>query len=197
MIAKQYANALAEDMLSIDWVERYGGLTQLVSNGAVTVPVAEDVDPVECFDTQHYKELIPDNLKKGIVYIEEAGDADMAQSGNGLHKFSQKLRMVVWINLPKAGFASNSYAPIYPAVRLLTVRPLNVDGINLLSVNNISVLQRETTIKSVFGRYNYQNDIFALSSWPYAVFAVEFTLSGSLNQKCLPVNAGGIEIVCP
>lgn len=196
MIAKQYANALANEILAIDWVERYGNLTHLVSNGSVTVPVSEDVSSVECFDTDHYKELIPEASKKGIVYIEEAGDVSMVRYQN-LHRFSQKLRLVAWVNLPKAGFPSTSFDPIYPIVRLIRLKDLGVQGVKLLAIENINILKRETTIKNVFGKYNYQSDLFALCSWPYTVYAVEFTLVGSLNQSCLPSNAGGVEIVCP
>ena len=70
MISSEYANAIGDDILAIDWVERFGGMTCLAKNNdGVIVPVSEHIDVVKCFDTNHYKENIPDAQYKGLSLI--------------------------------------------------------------------------------------------------------------------------------
>lgn len=197
MISSEYANAIGDDILAIDWVERFGGMTCLAKNNdGVIVPVSEHIDVVKCFDTNHYKENIPDAQYKGFVYLEEAGDSTTKDSVAGLKTYIQPIRMIAWINYPKAGFANTSVLPFRPLMKIAASVLVSIgDGISGSHISGLKVLTKDN-VRRLFDRYNYGPDTHPLLSWPYGAFVMEYNLHGTINIDCLPENAGGPEIEC-
>ena len=200
MIAGLFAETLRDKLMSIHWVDRYGGLTQLVKNDIVKVPVSESENLNECFDNHHYKELIPEGSKNGIVYIEEVNDEDIKKSTHGLYSYNQRLRLVAWINLKAAGYIEYDVKPFWSIYQTLLndAAPVQLlDGIKIQNITNVKRLKKDDVINSVFGRYKYQNDLYALCSYPFGVFAMEFDLVGlinpGINDSCLPVTEAPTE----
>ena len=200
MIAGLFAETLRDKLMSIHWVDRYGGLTQLVMNDIVKVPVSESENLNECFDNNHYKELIPEGSKEGIVYIEEVTDEDIKKGTHGLYSYGQRLRLVAWINLKAAGYVEYDVKPFWSIYQTLLneAAPVHLlEGIKIQNITNVKRLKKDDVINNVFGRYKYQNDLYALCSYPFGVFAMEFDLIGLINpgvdSSCLPGTEGPAE----
>jgi len=200
MIAKQYILNLSSPLNMIPWITKFGGMTIMAENGnGVKVPVAEEVTVPECFDTNHYKELIPDAEKKGIAYCEEVTPA-VITSGVGAAnnmRISQTLRLVVWINFPKSGFSTADIKAFYPIHRAILGTRVTSSQFEVYvrthAVANMKILTHEQA-KAVFARYQFESDLSALITWPYGLHVIEFELVGAVDPECLPTTSGGAEI---
>lgn len=200
MIANEFITHIEPLISSISWVDKFGAaLTQIVERDDVRVPVVEAVAAEDCDDALHYKLLIPDGEKRGIVYFEETTAATMMpHTGGGLYKFNQGLRCMAWINFPKSGFpssAKSAFLPIHRAILSVGQREM-IPGVTIQAIQGIKDLT-QIEAQNLFRRYKYQSDVSALTTWPYGLMALEFNLTGFINPRCLSEDTGGAEIGCP
>jgi len=196
MIASEFANAIGDDILALEWVQRYGGLTCTIENKeGVMVPVAENVSPEECYDVKHYKTMIPHSDVKGLVYLEEASNITGDYGDYGMVDFDQKLRVLCWLNYPKNGFTHTVFTPFETVLRIILATRINTNGISIKTISGLNIFSKEAARK-MFQKYKYKVDDTALLNWPYGVFVAEFNMAGFANPECLEVNAGGPDIGC-
>ena len=194
MIASDFIETLRDSISGVEYVERFGGLTKLVNIDNKLIPVSVSVEPVDCSEVEHYRRLIPEAQYKSMVYFEEVSDAQFRAN----YTFTQTLRLVVWLNLPKCGFAAYTFQVLAPIFHFLK-RSNSVEvsqGVFVSGVQDITVITADGATR-LFERYKYDAETYALTRWPYGLYMAEFGISGNFDPRCLPVSAGGAEIICP
>jgi len=173
------AERVKEQLATIAWLERLGGLTQtleetrkLSDTESITLryPVTRNVN--EALAPGAYAEMLPDSRYKGLCYF-ETGAFDLAARQRNFLPFTGRLRLVVWCNPYAIG---QSQADLQGQVLQALNEPAsNCGTVNALQIRATKITESED---GIFKRYNYQGQIARLLLFPYYAFAVDLELTG-------------------
>ena len=189
-----------------NWVERYGGLTRVISikdgKKVLEVPVTAKLSSEQCYENLRYKVLIPDENFKSIFYFEEVAGANLLEKkSGGTRKYGASVRIVVWLNLARLGEAGNSIknkiAPIIISVFSNQSWGNYSDYILNIKTKDVEVQTLDET-RTVMQQYSYGSNE-ALYFYPYETltFIVPVTWMVTVGREiCLDLVATQDKIDC-
>ena len=199
MLLGQAIELLRQDIESLSWVDRFGGLTQVVSyetfdkdNNRVvkTIPISCASNTEECNNKdQFYQNLIPDSSKKSVLYFEPLqGFTDNgAINGNQYFRnYTGRTRLVGWVNSKLLGLQDDC---LLSAKLIRSLFPIIVSEFsNLTGVfegAKIRFRNPKVVVKSpsIFSSYTYDVDTQFLIN-PYDYFAIDIDVVLDLNVGC-------------
>ena len=209
-------DAIKEKVAELDWAERLTGLVRAVRDPAVggqrfTYPISFDVDGKECWENQQYKDLLPNDLYKSVIYFEQRGAIsnnafDEADSKRRRRSYSFNLRLVCWVNLNKIGTDQ-----LLTTDRLLLEIQEKImegtgeesqEGIFNITDSNYTGLYLQLNLAgipekdlSIFSRYSIGEYDHALV-YPFDFFALDFQAVVSLGKDCFTAYTVTDEIEC-
>lgn len=200
----------------LPYVGRYGGIVNTATRPVEVgidghgnpiyaeerVPVASGVSAVDCWSNGRYSDLCPNDNYPSIFYLEQMdgmrylGLADKIAQQT-FHKFSERLRLVGWLNMPKLGVEeSNGHSSIaFSLFKNLTrewkaiTDPLNIFRLEVRLVNF------EPKHLNPFTKYTYE-DVSAMWLYPYDYISAIIEVTVTLNENCIDEFEPGEDISC-
>lgn len=187
-------------IMSLPWVERYGGLTFLaeryIEEGSPEIfPVSSNVSNSDCWQNGAYANLVPSASVKSIVYYEQIADINVVPSTRGKRSYqtyTTSLRLVSWLNIPLLGYPDTSICwRFIPGVKKELMKrpdiPVGGDLEKILvlapEIKNISIDSSDNTKNNVFSKYSYGDERLFL--YPYDFFSLTFDLTFTIDENCL------------
>lgn len=190
---------LMQKLTSMDYVGTFAGLVmkhdqidQVTNalgtpvNVTTSYPIASEyVVNDECVFDGSYINASPDSGKPGVLYFEDYGVTALGRRG-AYNQFSSSLRLVCWLRTDLLdAYTPETMAAIEMDIlsRLQTTNPVNMGSYLATSVklSRIPILDM-----TVFSRYNFKNDIHQYLMKPYAVTAMDLTVTFSMLLDCTP-----------
>ena len=199
MLLAQAVELLRDKIQALNWVERFGGLTQVVSyetfdqdNRRIekTIPISCLANSKDCNTLdQFYQNLIPDSSKKSVLYFEPLqGFRDNgAINGNQYFRnYTAQVRLVGWVNSKRLGLSDDcllSAKLIRSLFPILLSEFKSLTGVlegAKLRFRNPNVVVKNPNI---FSSYTYDIDTQFLIN-PYDYFAIDIDVVLDLNAGC-------------
>jgi len=151
-------------------------------------PVSCSLSDTECFETNKYKDLVPDDQKAGIAYLEQRSGAQYNITGpkQKVIEGRETIRLVCWLNYPKLGLSDCKEETrfVLAALNALVGRhDFTVDGVKGM-INIIKGRVIANDFREIFGRYSYNDKQWAFF-WPYAYFAIDLDCKVMISTDCL------------
>lgn len=189
MLIQEILNLLTPDITALGWVERFGGVTRLLTMGFgenergimqyKTFPISCSVSDVDCVQNQRYQDLVPDSSKKSVLYWEvEQGLTDSGQlrERRNLRSLRGRAKLIGWLNTDLLGVNECNTA----AKAARSILPILYKQI---TAGNAGALFDKATVdfqfsgeavkdKAIFSHYNYGSDVDAYLLHPYDFFAL-------------------------
>jgi len=149
----------------------------------LSFPVSCDIqDLQDCVNNGRYKDLVPNDAYKSIVYFEDFGLIKTGTRGKN-DIYNSRLRLVCWMNGQRLGKTDCSTAS--EAIKsILNVIPRNNANYGEYQRLRISMRQQVVKSKAIFSKYTY-NDHMQYLIYPFDYFALDFDVSFHLNRDCL------------
>lgn len=197
-------STLKDRLESTEMVERLAGLVTPVSYEGRSYPIASDVDGAECFETGRYKDLIPNDKFKSVIYFEDRGGfrfLGFTQKYN-MTEWEGTVRLVAWLNLAKLGITD-------PAVTdrvLFTIadKLLEEKGFHQITATGwgdnaklrVSIVGTAQRDSRIFSPYSY-SEMPKLLVYPYDFFAIDLRVTVMVGRSCFTSVVDGADINCP
>lgn len=200
----------------LPYVGKYGGIvntaTRLVQVGEdangipiykrEAYPIACGVSAQQCWETGRYQDLIPDDSFRSIFYLEQIDgvryDGIETLPGHTFHKFTERLRLVGWLNLAKLGISDCAGST---AIELDLVKNLHLklkaieDPIKIFKLE-CQVVNIEPKHKNPFEKYSYDEQA-EMWLYPYDYVSLILEVRFSLHENCIDDFEPGVSIDCP
>lgn len=200
MLLAQAVELLRTDIQSLNWVDRYGGLTQKVTyevldkdNNTVlkTIPISCAVNQVDCNTLdQFYNQLVPDDKKSSILYFEPVQGFQDNGPINGnqyFRNYTARVRLVGWVNAKRLGLQDDCFLSsklIRSLIPVVTKEFKNLTGIFEGGSIDFRGFREVTKDESIFNQYTYDSQSQYLLN-PYDYFAIDIDISADLPLSCL------------
>jgi hypothetical protein len=187
-----------------EWVGRFGGLVRTVErivpslDGSKSIrqafPISCTTNARNCFESNEYLALTPDDSHKSICYFEQLGNAQVETSNlQGCTRYVTDYRFVAWLNLPKLGI----YEDCNTANEQLMMEVCNLLKCSYLGISqevsgllSIEPIEISSQNENIFANYSY-SDRQNLLLPPYSFFAITFKFTfdteGSCQSKFIPM----------
>ena len=197
------ATILKDLIEPLDFVDKIAGLThtaevrQQIDENTTQVdrfPISCDVvDTVTCDTASRYKDLVPNDAYKSILYFEDGGTSNVGTRGKDTI-YRSRLRLVGWLNGKKLGSTSCSTSgeAIKEILKTLPRNRFNSGDITRLQVR-VNTIAPKT--KAIFSRYTY-NDQAQFLIYPFDYFAIDIDVTFHVNPSCLGSLVVGVEDPC-
>lgn len=197
--------AVRDDITTMDWVDRYGGLVTRVmlqeENEKKYYPVSCFVDAENCFENGMYKDMVPDSSKKSVLYFEQLDTMNFIESIDAkdrVHLYQTRIRLVIYINLVKNGMDT----PCQNLLYLPNIIRAMVGKRQVLSDHYknsiIEIKPPEINLSDqIFARYTYDETFVEnLKLYPHQYYALDFDVDIYFDTKCHTYDTLKPEIVC-
>lgn len=189
------SEVLKPKITSLGFIERYGGLTQLVCKTIciqekpqifkdIYFPVTCEADD-NCFKQGEYSPIVPGNCTS-IAYL-EADDLVPVKcdgpKGNDFH-YTFNLRLVFWGNLAKLGYEKDESIE---AIIMCFIRELNGRcdlPAPYMGYFDLGLPRVTKDMKRIFGIYSYFDKIKKALLYPNAYFALDWKVKLKVNMGC-------------
>ena len=204
---------ISDELTQLCWVGRYGGLTKCVMHKDCDIfakdskilqyPISCNVDVKDCWENDLYLNLVPNSAYKSIVYWEEVGgyvpQTGIRLSEKGYYQIRQKMRLVIWLNMPLLGYTGCSVADIIvPELMglLHNCKWTTTDqGFGNIASKVTYVNSWKETINKVFKQYNY-GDKYQLFLFPYDVLSLDVEIEYMMDPNCVEPLVCGEPVEC-
>jgi hypothetical protein len=193
MLIQEAISYLYNDITSLSWVERFGGVVKTVEKDNKAYPVSCTVNETDCFNNQRYQDLTPDNSKASILYFEvlqglsDARNFDNSARETRIELFG-RVRLVGWLNTDKLGINScNVAAQAMRSVLPIINKTITPTDVNTLFENSTIKYRFRNELpkehKNIFGKYAYK-DKGGIFLHPYDYFAIDIDVTVVLPLGC-------------
>lgn len=145
-------------------------------------PVSYDTNLIDCGGKE--VPLIPDSNRKGILYFEDAGTANIKASARGIDYKSQ-LVLVCWMNKEKitpSPYDEITLKCITQILSKLITNPINVGYFTRLKIQANQIYQQD---KRIFASYTYNEAQNQYLRPPFEFFAIRLTCDYSIPSSCV------------
>jgi hypothetical protein len=172
-------------------VDKTAGLVRPISihqpnaNGTVkkTFPVSCNLDSKTSYDK--YKDLIPDDKYKSIMYFEDLG-VNVVGSDARYINCQSTLRLVCWLNGKRLGYDGCGISTI-AVIEILKVftelfNPFNEGKFTKIKIAAVSEQAKEPTI---FTKYSYDEAQTQFLMQPFDYFALQIRVDYSIALSCV------------
>lgn len=198
----QVGNILIGKLTTLPFLDKYTGVVKPITildkntNGSTirkVFPASCQTTLTDC-DSGRYKDLLPDDSKKSVLFLKDTGLRLTARQGNYLY-FSATYDLVCWLNMPKLGFSDCSYSGIAIAsiLKLLPERPFNSGNYHLV---NIQFQGQRPKSVNPFAEYTIDEAITQYLLYPFDYFVLSFQVDFRFDLRCLEVEPIGAELDC-
>lgn len=213
----QLVQPLSDIITGLPYVGRYGGI---VKNATRTVqigmtdqgmpifdlerfPVSCTVNGEDCFSSGRYLDLVPNDNFSSIFYLEEISGlnydgVETRLRNKAFHKFSSRLRLVGWLNLPKLGITdcNGSSLIVGGLMKLLNRQYANLDVPMPIHQLEYRVLTQEPKQANPFEKYTYGEEQMPLWMYPFDYFSLVIDVRTILHESCLEEFEPDVAIDC-
>lgn len=213
----QLIQPLSDIITSLPYVDRYGGIVNTVSR-LVQVGSTDEGQPIydkeyfpiscgvtskECWEDGRYQDLIPNENFSSVWYFEQIDgmryEGEIRKAGGyTFYKFTEKLRLVGWLNLPKLGIEACNGSDL---IVLGLVKRLNNTWKSLddpMKIYNLDTtfVEIEPKHRNPFEKYSY-NEMAEMWLYPYDYVSVIVQVDAILAEACLEDFVPGVLVECP
>jgi len=201
-------NSLIEKLesASLPFLDKYAGVVKVLeykeknshNDGFVTkrFPAECKITLEECKQGKRYNDLLPDNSKKSVLFLEDNGLRLIKTEGSYSH-WRASLDLVCWLNLPKLGYTSSCS---YSALAILGIlKALSGNKSNYLDTYQyvgITVQGEKSKSQDPFRKYSIDESVHQYLTYPYDFFVLEIEIDFRLDERCLKISNLGSEINC-
>lgn len=202
----QIGDIIIDKISGLPFIDKYTGVVKILSykdklpNGNFQTkkfPAACNITLDEC-STGRYKDLIPDDSKKSVLYLEDRGMRFIKKEGANI-SWRASYNLICWLNMPKLGFNDCSYSAIAitSIVSKLPTTPFNSPLFNnIYQKVNINLIGQESKANSPFAKYSYDETINQFLMYPFDYFTLLLDVDFTVNQKCIEIPALNPPILC-
>lgn len=185
---KEVCNALKQKLITGDplkLIDTVSGMVQTVTYKEINVdgnpitkrmPVSYDTNIVRSCGEGVEQDLVPDSLKKGLVYFEENGSLQTTRSLSGGRKMHRgSILLVCWMNRKK------SVGDAYKEVTSMAYNEIMNKLKGVIPSNEF--LNLRVSAKSfrqdpaIFARYTYDETVNQYLRPPFEFFAIDLTVT--------------------
>lgn len=148
----------------------------------------------QCEPGKPYTEMLPSDKYKSLIYFEQIGAVQsvVTSISEGFPKeevksYRSSVRLVMWYNMKKLGYASCSIVDdvsndLLPSLR----QSYSLDApFKVIRIDWTPQRIFLNDIDTIFGRYSYANLSMPLGFIPYEYFAVELNVEWSIHKDCV------------
>lgn len=186
----------------LPWVDKYAGIVKNLSFNSIdkdgkkvkkTFPAYCRTSWEEC-ESGRYTDLIPDNAKKSVMYLEDKGVRFIKKDGRR-YIWRASMNLVAWLNLEKLGSTTCSYSAVALTGILskLPETPFNNGNYQLIQINAIG---QEPKSNNPFSKYSYDETVQQFLMYPYDFFVLAIEVEFSLTKACLTAPPLGPDLSC-
>jgi len=207
---------LSDILTALPYVDRYGGIvntaSRLVPIGETPegqplydkeyFPISCGVTAKECWEEGRYQDLIPNDEFSSVVYLEQTDGMrpdgiERISGGRVFYKFTERLRLVAWLNLPRLGIEDCNGAD---AVTMGLIKNLNNEWDKLdepMKIYNLktTVVGIEPKHQNPFEKYSY-NEVAEMWLYPYDYVSIIIQVDVMLAEACLEDFVPGDVVEC-
>jgi hypothetical protein len=187
------ANILHDYIKELPWADKTAGLIRVATRTTESgikqyFPVACNLTEAEC-NGGRYKDLMPDDRKKSVMYFEDNGGVQYKRSQGSVDFYEAKLRLVGWLNLKLLGqtdcsVTSGAVGDILRAMPGKVAHSIaSTYGFTNMLINFDGELKKDVNI---FSKYSYNEAQAQYLLFPFDYFALDFTVEFAMNIDCLP-----------
>lgn len=205
----QIIEAIEPALKALTWVDRYGGIVRTAiritpdEEGDFfeeSFPVSCDTTGADCFNTDSYLELVPDDSKKSVSYFEDSG---LNYQGSGRAKrasviFTGSVRFVTWFNCRMIGIDTCDIHPyiIGDLVRIFNQKFDNFQAsqIRFLRIK-FELDEIESKSPGPFTEYAYEDRQHLLLK-PYDHISININVEAEILKNCLPSTPLQEPLIC-
>ena len=193
----QVGKLIIERIENLPFIDKYAGVVKVLSlmQKDQTGKMVKKMFPADCQTTLQqcesgrYKDLLPDSSKKSVLYLEEAGPAQVLRSEGGLNFWRANYNLVCWLNMPKLGFSDCSYSSV--AINgILSKIPVTPFKKGIYQRVSIRVLAQRPKSENAFAKYAEESTLQYLM-FPFDHFTLQVQVDFAVNKDCLtamPIN---------
>lgn len=196
---KEIANILKSRITNdpdINFLDVVAGLAQTVRYTQPTgdgsfvyksMPVSYDVDSPDGCQTTPETAIIPDSMKKGILYFEESGTNIIEFKNNRGGEYSSSLTLVCWVNKAQLGYETKEEitAILVSLILKAIVTANNRDNVGNFIAFHVKPNRINTQDNSVFNKYTYDEEATQYLRPPYEYFSIQIGVTFRLSPNCL------------
>lgn len=180
-------NKIVADLsLSLPFVDKITGIVKTasiqVSDSVKTLPIALNLDPTTCNDSQ-LLDFVPDSSKTSIIYFEDRGTSVQKMENSSIY-FTSNFTLVCWFNYLKVDHMLTNTSLI--AGNLIKYLPEVIGNISPLAGIFLSVTGQQSNDGSVFSKYSYLEEISQHITYPYGYVALDLTAEYHVRKECIP-----------
>jgi len=188
---KDIAEIILGKINGLTWVDKTAGLVRPISihqpnaTGTIkkTFPVSCNLDSKTSYDK--YKDLIPDDKYKSIMYFEDLG-VNVVGSDARYINCQSTLRLVCWLNGKRLGYDGCGISTI-AVIEILKVftelfNPFNEGKFTKIKIAAVSEQAKEPTI---FTKYSYDETQTQFLMQPFDYFALQIRVDYSIALSCV------------
>jgi len=212
----QLIKPISTIITTLPYVSRYGGIVNTASRSVEigtteeghpiyhkeTFPVACGVSAVECWEDGRYADLIPNDNFNSIFYFEQIDgmryEGVVQNKAKTFHKFSERLRLVGWLNLSRFGIIDCTGAD---AISIGLIKALNAEWKDLDDPMKIyrlesEVINIEPKHYNPFEKYAY-NEMSEMWMYPYDYVSMIIEVRAQIAEECMEDFEPGDSVDCP
>jgi len=192
-MTKDLGDILIDQIKTLPFFDKYAGVVKTISMSSndgdrsyvKRFPVECNISPTQC--ESRYKDLVPNNKNKSIIYLEDKGVSFVSQEGAWL-RFSANYDIISWLNMPALGFTDCSYSAIAMGgmIKRLIKTPFAVGNYQRIMVTNINEKSKQD---NPFSKYSYSEEVNQFLLYPYDYFVLNVTLEFYVNSTCFTEEA--------
>lgn len=158
------------------------------------MPVSTDTNMATNCKLTPERELIPDSMKKGLLYFEDYGAQYIGRGSGERLEYRSNVRLICWMN--RARLVGDAYTEITSycitnvLAKLNLQRPVNSGNFIAIRVEPGRIYPQD---KGIFSRYTYDETITQYLRPPFEFFAVDLTVTYFIHPACI----GQLQFVDP
>lgn len=198
----QVGNIIISKLVGLPFLDKYTGVVKPITilDKNATGGTIRKVFPASCqtslsdCDSGRYKDLLPDDSKKSVLFLKDTGLRLNTRQGNYL-TFSATYDLVVWLNMPKLGFTDCSYSgiAIVSILKQLPERPFNSGIYHLV---NISFQGQRPKSVNPFAEYTIDEAITQYLLYPNDYFILALQVDYRVDLRCLEIAPLDAPVYC-
>lgn len=194
-ICKILKDRIAADS-SINFLDVIAGLAQLVRYGEAvegggtiykSMPVAYDIATPDGCQVSPETAVIPNSMKKGILYFEEAGTNISQFKKHRGGKYTSTLNLVCWVNKANLGYSTTEELTAILITKILdaVITSGNRDNVGSFIGLHITPVRINPQDSSVFNKYTYDEEATQFLRPPFEFFSIMLNIEYGINPKCI------------
>lgn len=195
-------NIIIDKIKLLPFIDKYSGVikplslkTKVGENKFETkkYPIGCQVTAEEC-EAGQYKDLVPDDTKKSVLYLEDRGVRFVQYVGSKL-KFKASYDLVCWLNLPKLGSSSCSYSAIAIAGIISKFKPTPFQS-GIYQQTLITITGQSPKGVDPFMKYSYDETVTQHLMHPFDYFVLQIDVDFMVDKRCVSETALQAPINC-